>query len=261
MLVHLHMSGVVINEKAAIYGMGGVPERYALNVLQTFNPKPFSKINILLLHQLIREVFNPPGEPATISLEDLPHGFLTICGHIHWPGKKPGLFLPGSTIRTQMGKGEPNEKKVYVIDEEGQVKEIELKTARPFFYETISAENRTPQEVVDECNELLGKLKPDGRSMIRIKLTGQLKQGYETRDLKVDDLQKQYPLLYIEKSVSVFEQLPELPQGSSLEDLLVNAIEKAIASRGLKIDAKEVCQYLLANKIDQVMEALNDSQN
>lgn len=255
--VYLHCSGVVLDDKVAVYGMGGVPERYALDVLKGFEPKPVRKENYLLIHQTIREIFNPPGEPATITLSDLPQGMTTICGHIHWSTTKPGLILPGSTIQTQLNKDESYKKKILII-EDGKLEELFLETPRPFHYQEVRVDGKKPQEIVAECERFLDTLKDDNRSIIRLKLVGTLTEGFEPGDIKLEHLRQRHPFLYIDKSVNTTQLIAELPKGAGLDDLLMKALEKSIASRGLRTNTQQLCDYLIAGNIEKIIEVLGD---
>ena len=58
-IIHLHAEYLVFeknSEKVAIHGLGGVPEKMALNALKMWNPQPVENAkNILMLHQSIKE--------------------------------------------------------------------------------------------------------------------------------------------------------------------------------------------------------------
>ncbi len=88
-------SFVFENEKVAVFGMTGIPEKYALQYLkERFNPIPKDGyFNILMLHQSIKEYLPFEDEMvASISLGDLPSGFdLIING-------RASLTVLGMTI-------------------------------------------------------------------------------------------------------------------------------------------------------------------
>ena len=111
-------------EKVAIFGMTGVPEKYAKDyLLEKFNPKAISGYyNILMIHQSIVEYLPFEDEMiATISLSDLPSDFdLIVNGHLHWSSivdlpQGPKFLLPGSTVTTQIKKKETEKPKGYFV--------------------------------------------------------------------------------------------------------------------------------------------------
>jgi exonuclease SbcD len=260
-LIYLHTSGLSINNELGIFGMGYVPERYALPAFQKWNPQSNLSKNLLVIHQTIREIFSAPQDPATLTLSDLPGNFTTICGHIHWAVEKPNLMLPGSTIRTQMGKDEPDEKKVYIIDTETMnLERIVLQTTRPFFYEKVDVSGKTPEQIIKECEVLAQKLQEDEQAIMRIKLTGKLDPGFEPRNLRLEDLRRRFQLLYIDKAIESERMLPTLPEGAGLDEMLAKALEKSIEKRGLKLDAKSIITHLLAGNMDALMEVLAHDQ-
>jgi DNA repair exonuclease SbcCD nuclease subunit len=262
-LIYLHGSGLSLNNEVGIFGMGYVPERYALSAFQKWDLKSDLNKNILLLHQAISEIFSAPGDPSTITMSDLPKNFMTICGHIHWSVEKPGLILPGSTIRTQMGENEPNEKKVFILDTNNRnLDKIILKTPRPFFHEKVDVSGKTPDQILNECELLAMKLEQDQRAIMRIKLIGKLEEGFEPRDLRLDALRRKFQLLFIDKSIESKHLLPTLPEGAGLDEMLAKALEKSIEKRGLKLDARLLINHLLAGNMDALMEVLSvDTKN
>ncbi|MFH0715193.1 MAG: metallophosphoesterase, partial [Candidatus Diapherotrites archaeon] len=64
-LLHVHAARAVLkkgNEILNVYGLSSVPEKYALEALKAWNPKPESgEKNLLLMHQGIKE-FLPGGD-------------------------------------------------------------------------------------------------------------------------------------------------------------------------------------------------------
>lgn len=263
LVYYLHSSGVAVNNEVGIFGMGHIPERYALPALQKLQLESGLGKNLLLIHQAVKEVFSSPGDPSTLAMSDLPAGFTTVCGHIHWSLSKPGFILPGGTIRTQMGEGEPDEKKVYLFDTQtDQLEPIVLKTPRPFFYEKVDVTGKTPEDVVRECEALSRKLESDPRAMMKLKLIGKLAAGFEPRNIKVEPLLRAHPLLSIDRDLEGERLLPSLPQGVRLDEMLAKAVEMSLEKRGLKMDAKPLISHLLAGDMDSVLEALShDSQD
>lgn len=109
-LIHLHCSYVELNKDTCsirVYGMSGVPEQKAKDVLKEWNPKPSNDfVNIFMLHQNFEGLV--PSQHF-IGFDDIPIGFdLYVCGHVHEPrlitfDTKPFL-IPGSLTFTQIRK-------------------------------------------------------------------------------------------------------------------------------------------------------------
>ncbi len=72
------------NEKTRVFGMGGVPEDLAKEIMKKMAPLPKPDMfNIFMLHQPFEE-FIPIKKPEFLCLNDLPEGFdLYVNGHIH----------------------------------------------------------------------------------------------------------------------------------------------------------------------------------
>jgi len=148
-LIHLHCQTIVFEKdgkKVAIHGMSGVPERFAKDVLYSWNPKPVPNcFNILILHQSIESYVYSPLEPPTLDLSNLPKGFdLIVDGHIHGHSIEKiddsVLVIPGSTIVTQLEKNEAETEKGFVkveLNEKPKIDFIPLERNRKFFYEEI----------------------------------------------------------------------------------------------------------------------------
>lgn len=112
-IINLHQNGIVFekdNQKIAIQGLSGVPERNAHSALEQWNPKPVPGCyNILMIHQSIEPFVYSPLEPPTLNLSNLPKGFdMIIDGHIHTKHLEKidntTFIIPGSTVITQLKK-------------------------------------------------------------------------------------------------------------------------------------------------------------
>ena len=206
-LIHLHAGIVLIekgNEKIAVHGLGGVPEKHALDALKHWNPMPVEgATNILLLHQSIKE-FLPFNDEmiASISLSDLPKGFDLIAdGHLHWNGienlQNCKFLLTGSTIITQMKKLESENKKAIEIFD-SKTKEIsflQLPNQRQMFYEKISFKDATQQQILETVDAKLSEFvsKATGRKpLIRLKLVGTLAKEFQIQTSAFQALKKAF---------------------------------------------------------------------
>jgi len=184
LLVHLHCSNIAFNfggQIIAIHGMSGVPERYARDTLRKWNPTPIAgAINILMIHQSIDPYVYSPLEPPSLKLEDLPHDFeIIIDGHIHnrsfqsFHNGEDKLLLPGSTLQTQMKKGEKT-KGYYIISIDGNkicLDFRELIKQRKFYYYTLdNPTNERIKEIIWAAKFEKQEMEP----LIKIKATGSM---------------------------------------------------------------------------------------
>lgn len=170
LLINLHCEKIVLEvdgKKFAIHGMSHVPERYAKDVLEEWDPKPIEgAMNILLMHQNIDPFIYSPLEDVNLKLSDLPSGFdYIVNGHVHWKNEVDlsggKLLIPGSTIPTQLNKKESQVRKGYfLLNEELKFKEIKQ---RSFYYKTLES-----KEEVEKFLESVEKeeLKP----IVKIKI-------------------------------------------------------------------------------------------
>ncbi|MBN1160102.1 MAG: metallophosphoesterase [Candidatus Diapherotrites archaeon] len=202
-LVHLHLKSACLidgDEEVHIYGMSGIPEKYAKAVLAQWEPKPVhGKQNIIMFHQTFKE-FLPvdSGDEAWMGLDDLPEGFdLYINGHLHWKrdvklsSGKPFL-LTGSTITTQMKKLEAEVPKgVHIYDTKTKKLEfIPLESTRELFYKKIVLDDATKDKVSQEMRsfieESLYNKKKNTKPLIRIRLQGSLAKGVKNSDIDIN---------------------------------------------------------------------------
>jgi DNA repair exonuclease SbcCD nuclease subunit len=186
LLTHLHCSSVVYNigdEKVAVHGMSGVPERYAKDCLRSWDPKPVSgAVNILMIHQSIEPYIYSPLEPPSLKVEDLPQGFdLYVLGHIHWSEFKPvqggTLLVCGSTTPTSLHKNESEKQKGYYVFDGKELSFVPLESQRKvlwkeFFY---------GPETKNEMKTFLTQLPEYKRKPIFVaKVRGKLAKGAAT---------------------------------------------------------------------------------
>jgi DNA repair exonuclease SbcCD nuclease subunit len=263
-LVHLH-AGFVLLEKACsnkgpgknieqvfVFGLGGVPEKHAKEVLERFNPKPFSGAkNILLLHQSFKEFlpFDEGDAIASLSLSDLPNDFdLIIDGHLHWNNEQ-GLegkrfLLTGSTIFTQMKKLEgEKEKGVFLFDTETSSLEFVLfRVQRKLFYEKFCFKDAIPDEVMFAVNEKIKEIsskKCEIKPLVRFKLTGTLAKGFSQSDVSFNfpdcaifSVSKEFSVENFEKKICDLKQMQA--EKKSVIDFGVEILEKNVSEAGLK---------------------------
>ncbi|MFH1587514.1 MAG: DNA repair exonuclease [Candidatus Diapherotrites archaeon] len=203
LLLNAHASTIIFekgDEKIAVQGMGGVPEKKALEVLQLLSPEPVPDAkNIFIFHQSLNE-FLPFNDDmiSTLSLDDLPKGFeLLIDGHLHWKTEQnlgeSKFIMPGSTIITQSKKIESeNSKGIYIFDSKtDNLKFLSLPKQRKLFYHKIKFEGENSEQVLEMVkNAICGDLKNDLDlpPIIRLKLTGKLAKGYSVGDIPFNEI-------------------------------------------------------------------------
>jgi DNA repair exonuclease SbcCD nuclease subunit len=257
-LIYLHCNGLIFEKdgkKVAIQGMSGVPERYAKQVLDRWNPKPMEGCyNILMFHQSIDPYVYSPLEPPSLNLSNLPKGFdLIIDGHIHTREltKVDGttLLLPGSTIVTQLKAEESKTPKgFYQVDLDGETKFnfMPLENNRKFFYEEI--ELKSDVTVRDQIESILTetlsqefKKKP----IIKIKIIG--------KDTKVVDKElREIEKKYYDKSIVIFSKELESEEITKKIELLRDLRQRkmSVEESGLKILKESLDQLKFQSSFD-----------
>jgi len=180
LLIHLHCATALFDiqgKKVAVHGMSGVPERFAKEVLQQWNPKPVeSAVNILMIHQSIEPYIYSPLEPIMLKLEDLPEGFdLCVLGHIHWSEQKPfksgKILLTGSTCITSAHKIESEQEKMIFSFDGENIENIPLSFQRKIYYEDFYYENGIAEKIEESIKKILEKSHPI-KPIIVSKITG-----------------------------------------------------------------------------------------
>lgn len=256
-LRYLHLSSTeqqIDGKLVKIYGMSGVPERFAAEILKTWNPKPSGDINILLIHQNLKEYIYNPNEPNSLQLADLPPGFdLIVGGHIHWSdktkaGKTPVLF-PGSTIRTQLKKAETKPKAVWFFTPPGRLEQEPLKTQRKFTYKALDFKDATPSEIAARCKKEIEGIAPG--SLIKLKLTGSLHPDFQPSDV---DLRPAYSNIPKNTILSFTRSLTSAKQSVQKADLLaLQSSSQSIEERGL-----EILRAFMKEDTEEIFHSLKD---
>ena len=256
MVIHLHMNTIVFEKdgtKVAIHGMSSVPERYAKEVLDKWNPKPIEGcINILLMHQSIEPYVYSPLEPPSLSLSNLPKGFdIIINGHLHGHNieKLDGtiLMMPGSTVITQFEKNEADTDKVIgsiTIENEIQTEFMPLENTRKFYYEelTVDQASLTVREQIERrLTQILYSTNHSKKPIIRMKLKGKdtniLDQDLRNIENKLSDkailiLVKEIESQELTDKRELLKNLRE--QKLSIEELGLNLMRKNLEEFGME---------------------------
>ena len=249
-------------EKVAIFGMTGVPEKYAKDyLLEKFNPKAISGYyNILMMHQSIVEYLPFEDEMiATISLSDLPSDFdLIVNGHLHWSsivdlpqGSK--FLLPGSTVTTQIKKKETEKPKGYfVLDTNTKEFEFfEIEGVRKTYYLDIKfTKKTTATEIISKAKEELEKLEktPEKKALVRIRLKGELEDGELLKNLDINSLKKEYSDYFY---ISLKNDISEKKLKESIEQLKKLQIEnKNVQELAKEIFSEQIEQTKISKDFD-----------
>lgn len=281
-LFHLHASTALLekgNEKIAVHGLGGVPEKNALDALKLWNPVPVQDAkNLLLLHQGIKEYLPFDNEMiASIALADLPKGFDLIAnGHLHWASEEKleqGKFLlTGSTLTTQMKKLESEkEKSICIFDTEtGTVKMLHIPGQRKLFYEKIKFDNVNQGAIVQKLGEILEKIAAQNlekKPLVRLKLTGTLVKGVSNANIDLSEISKKFSekaILSISKEFdsesfkTKISQLREMQKSKkSISALGLELLEKNLGETGFGSgSAEQLLQLLQSGENEKAMQLI-----
>ncbi|MCX8202644.1 MAG: metallophosphoesterase family protein [Candidatus Micrarchaeota archaeon] len=254
-------------EKVAIHGVGGTTEDSIRETLGKLDFKPIAgAYNILMLHQTIKEVI-PMAEG--ISLEELPSGFdLYLCGHIHKRivieknGKK--LLIPGSTVITQLKKEEEEPRAYVILDTKTNELTFKDIDSRKFCYSEIEFKDADLNEVIDAIKRKIDELIKNGESInqpiVRIVVTGTLKQGVKRENLSLQDIYKEYEESCI---LQIDNELGEQGLKEKLESLR-KMYEQKLSVREIGVQSiKKRLENTEANGLDVefLMAALQDDEN
>lgn len=257
-LIHLHCNGLVFEkngQKVAIQGMSGVPERYAKQVMDKWDPKPVEGCyNILMFHQSIKPYVYSPLEPPTLNLSNLPKGFdLIINGHVHTKNStkidNTQLLLTGSTIVTQLKKEESEVAKGFhqiEIGQETKINFIPLKNSRKFFYKEL--ELKPDVTIRDQVEGILNEtLKEEFKKKprIKIKIIGK-ETGIIEKELR--EIEKKFS----DKAIIYFSKELESEEMAKKIELLRNLRERklSVEETGLQILKKNLDELKFTSTFD-----------
>jgi len=257
-LIHLHCNGLVFEKnghKVAIQGMSGVPERYAKQIMDKWDPKPVEGCyNILMLHQSIEPYVYSPLEPPTLNLTNLPKGFdLIVDGHVHTKDltkvDDTQFLLPGSIIVTQLKKEDAEVTKGFYqieIGKETKINFIPLENNRKFFYKEL--ELKPDVTIRDQIEEILKEtLKEEFKKkpLVKIKIFGK-ETGIIEKELR--EIEKKFS----DKAIIYFQKELESEEMSKKIELLRNLRERklSVEETGLQILKKNLDELKFASAFD-----------
>jgi DNA repair exonuclease SbcCD nuclease subunit len=251
-LIHLHCQTIVFEKdgiKVAIHGMSSVPERYAKDVLDQWNPKPVEGcFNILFLHQSVDPYVYSPLEPPSLNLSNLPKGFdLIIDGHVHnYTIEKidsTNFVILGSTVITQFQPAESSIEKGFValdIGRELKIDFVPLEKNRKFFYEEIRLSNNLSvrEQIEKKLSDIINSRTFFKPPIIRIRIVG---KETEVLDQELRELERKY---YGKAIVVFFKELESLEITEKIE-FLRNLREQ-------KLSIEEIGLNLLKKNLDEL---------
>ncbi len=236
------------NETCEIFGMSGVPEKVAKDVLHKLNFLPKENAtNILMTHQSYKELLAFDDEMiSTLTFEDLPKGFdLYINGHIHKHHllrmQNGHMLIPGSTIVTQIKQNEIQDKRGFCIynTKTKDVEFVPIETQRNIFYFEIEEKETTKEKFKEKINEIINKINVKKNTqtynifgkevillpIIKIKINATLKLG-ENSQISEKDFTTEDFILQIDKRINI-AQLKEKIAEINFEKDKEKAIEKS----------------------------------
>ncbi|MEM4630306.1 MAG: metallophosphoesterase [Candidatus Diapherotrites archaeon] len=274
LIYYFHSSKLSIskgNEKVVVFGLGAVPEKFALDVFSKWNPVPEKNCcNILLLHQGFKEFMAVEDEMvATLSLENLPKGFdLVVNGHLHWSNVQnlhSGKFLlAGSTIPTSIKSLEAKASKgVFIFDTISKSLDfVSFPKQRKVFYHKLVFSDADNVEVVSKCISTIEAdlvEASDSKPLVRLVLKGTLKKGLSNADINVSEVEAKFHnkvFLSLSKDFSSVSFLKKISE--------VRAEQKgkmSVVSTGFSILEKNLAETRFPSNIDikAFFDALVDS--
>jgi len=274
-LKHIHCSHEIFeikNKKIAVYGMSGVPESYAKEVLDNWSPKPEKDAyNIFMLHQSIAPYIYNPKNPPSLRLDDLPKGFdLYISGHIHWPEKstvhgKPFL-IPGSTITTQIKKKEAEKPKgFYMIELNGKekIEFVELENQRKIFYREFEINHDKITDIEQKIENFLSEINEKKKPIVRVVIKGNKKAEQNFDFTRIKEKYRKKMILSITNRVVDDETTKKIKlmkdiknKRLSIEEMGIRILKENLKEMNAKINYDDIFETLVNGNIDVVIAEL-----
>lgn len=207
------------NEKAAILGVGSIPEEYAeeeiKKAVEDFAASGDAK-KILVIHQNVVELVEQEGVSIEF-LDKLPFD-LIVNGHIHkrhikLDGK---LVVPGSTVITQLKKEEMEPKGYYIYDTDSKKSEFIEMPTRKFFYEELEFSGASEKDIIEGIARKIDSIRKDfPECIISIKLKGTLRDGLKSSDIRIPT---EYPLVFISNELNVIDIKEKIEEIKRIRD-------------------------------------------
>ncbi|MFH0928857.1 MAG: DNA repair exonuclease [Candidatus Aenigmatarchaeota archaeon] len=274
LIVHLDCATAVFDidgERVAIHGMSGVSDRYAMDRLKEWDPKPVEGAkNIFMIHQSIDPYIYSPLEPPTIKIEDLPKGFdIYVLGHMHWNEIRDlhqgRLILCGSTTPTSLHKIEADQPKCIFKYDGNIINKIELEKQRKIFWKEFDFEPNIKENIENYVQTIS---MTDKKPIVNIKVKGLVRK--ENMLPKFSEIEEKFggkSILNINKNLDVEglqEQIEMLKTFKSNrlspEEHGLNILQKNLEQMNCKIKIDDIFEYLVEGNIDMIFNLLTGNQ-
>ncbi len=268
-LIHLSASTAVFDiegKKVAIHGMSGVPDKFAGESFNEWNPKPVPEaLNIMMLHNSISPYIYSPTEPPTMSIDDLPKGFdFYILGHMHWNEVRPlhegRLLLCGSTIPTATRKSESEQLKC-IFKYDGELRKIPLDFQRKIIWKEYDFDASTK----DSIRNFIETISVDGpKPVINIKVKG-VSKSLPSNFGDIEDKFAKKAIVNINKETeNLKEQIEEIKaqRGEKLspEEHGIRILQEKLNEAHCGIKIEEIFEYLVEGDTDLIFNILTGNQ-
>jgi DNA repair exonuclease SbcCD nuclease subunit len=232
-------------EKAAISGMGSVPEDLAREGLKAISCKPVAgAFNIFVLHQSFQE-FDVSHNEQFITFDDLPEGYdLYLCGHSHKQNLSGKVLNPGSTVVTQLREDETGQRGWLLYDTKAKSPQFRPIKSRELCRKVLEFHEGTPDEIRAAVEkEAKAAISASPSTLVKIIVKGTLAPGFHQVDIRLPEFGDS---VFIDNSMNA-ESLRE-------------RISQIKLSREQKKSSKEVAMRILRQKLEGTSYSLGDPE-
>ncbi len=284
LVTYFHAAEIIVEkgignakEELVVHGLGAVPEKKALAVMQQWKSEPVAgAANIMLLHQSFKEFMAIDDEMvATLSLDDLPKGFgLIVNGHLHWanrqelgqhrhsdgeihgvhatdtpkgaePAVKTIFLLAGSTIATSIKKLECEYPKgIHIFDTtSGALSFMPLPRQRKMFYRQLTLREADSETATRECRAVIAQClqtETPLKPLVRVNMKGSLKRGISPSDVNLAGIFEEFSgraILSISKNFSAIDFKRKIADLREMQKLRLS-----VAQMGLEMLEKNLSE-------------------
>jgi DNA repair exonuclease SbcCD nuclease subunit len=162
------------------------------------------------------------------------------------------FLIPGSTVLTQQKKEEQGKKGFLIFDTKNYSYEFVEINSRPFFYIELNFESATPSEVIEKIKQKIEEVeKKAEKPIIKIRITGTLKEGFRPKDLQLTQLQKdEKALISIDKALTSkateieIEKVREMIKKGDVKELGSQLLAEELRKIGFKLDGSALFEIL-----------------
>ena len=174
------------------------------------------------------------------------------------------FIIPGSTVVTQLKKDETSARGYVLYDTKTKSNEFVEIPCRKFFYEDLSFNNASIAEVKNAVGQKIGELKrQDSSAVIRIKISGTVKEGLMPADLTFASLEN----VYVDNDLDAGNLKGRLQkiknareQKLSVRELAIKELEDRIKDRIKRFSVRELFEKL-AIGTDEAMEYVKNTKD